>query len=419
DEKAQIISELDLQERIIPLSESETSPAANDTADEMLASEIDQADGVELRADTPEPKSNSSDAYSTEADSEAPQATTEDIQVVPADTKQTEQAEVLVDLRVDAINPNPVPTSRSQQTISISGQGFTPNSEVVVSWTGNEKKLSKTQIHYVSENQIDITITVGSSEDDWRVHVVDPEAGKSNTASFRVTQFDQGYQKDKWILTQNPGDFTLQLFGTNKQTNAEEFIQQHRLGDEAGYFYSRDDGKDWYRVIYGAFPDKAAAQQAASSLPASLKVKPWVRRLDDIQASINASRKVTQRNRPKTTTATAVSEPTSFPLAGASSAEYESWLWSQDPAKFTLQLLGARQSDSIKKFLRKYRKLNGKAVYFHTRHNDRDWYTVVYGVYETRKQAQQAIKRLPDELQTASPWIRSFASIHAELDRAD
>ena len=84
-----------------------------------------------------------------------------------------------------------------------------------------------------------------------------------------------------------------------------------------------------------------------------------------------------------------------------------------------VQLLGARQSDSIQKFLRKYDNLNGKAVYFHTRHDTRDWYTVVYGVYSNREQAQQAIKRLPGELQTASPWIRSFGSIHAELDRTD
>jgi len=69
--------------------------------------------------------------------------------------------------------------------------------------------------------------------------------------------------------------------------------------------------------------------------------------------------------------------------------------------------------------LRKYTNLSGKAVYFHTRHDTRDWYTVVYGVYPDKESAKRAIERLPAELKSSSPWIRSFASIHAELDRAE
>jgi len=174
--------------------------------------------------------------------------------------------------------------------------------------------------------------------------------------------------------------------------------------------------------VYGAYADKQAAANALTSLPATLgKITPWVRRFDDIQASVNATRVVAQttpRKPPVSSTAVMASQPANQP-ANSSETAHEAWLWSQDPRNFTLQLLGARSADSIREFLHKHAKLDDTAVYFHTRHDARDWYAVVYGVYPGREQAQAAIARLPAELRDASPWIRSFASIHAELDRTE
>ena len=174
-------------------------------------------------------------------------------------------------------------------------------------------------------------------------------------------------------------------------------------------------------MVYGVYPDQAAASAAIKTLPTSLhKIKPWVRRFDDIQASINASRKLVKKQnvpQPQPPLKPAVAS-TALPKSG-DIKQYESWIWSQDPRYFTLQLMGARELDSIKKFLGKYTNIDGNAVYFHTRHAGRDWYAVVYGVYPDKQKAQEAIKRLPPELQKASPWIRSFASIHAELARTE
>lgn len=408
ESQEQVTTELDLQERIISLSE----PAES-------ADSTQPADSVKEDANSAEQSSSEVNPENDLAEVSTPEKTEPE----QTETAPSTSVEIAISpVKLESVNPNPVSTSRSKQTISIRGEGFTADSEVMISWTGKEKKLASHQTHFVSENQIDITVTVGLTEDDWMVRVIDPKAGESNSAVFKVASVDQGYQKDKWILTQNPAGFTLQLLGTNKKENADQFIQQHKIAERAGYFISQRDGKDWYSVVYGAYSDKASAQQAAKRLPSSLKeIKPWVRRFDNLQASINATRKVAQRKKPKPEATAARSDSTPIPLAssGASPAQYEAWLWSQDPGSFTLQLLGARQSNSIEKFLRKYSNLNGKTVYFHTRHDTRDWYTVVYGVYSDRKQAQQAIKRLPQALQTASPWVRSFGSIHAELDRTD
>jgi len=393
----QIIKELDIKEKIISLSDDNTASKSNNET--PAEGETTQTAQTELSKPVQD--------GTNEIAGQQSGAVIEPEQVIPPP----------VETEIISISPNPVPISREQQTIIINGKGFTDDSQVTISWTGKQKQLSQTQTKVISDTQIQIAITVGLDEDDWGIKV-----GESNAFNFKVadTQIDEGYRKDKWLLAQNPSAFTLQLFGTNKKESADLFINEHKIGGKAGYFYNKNKGRDWYSVVYGQYADQARAKSAAKTLPTSLKkIKPWVRRLDDIQASINASRKLKVASKPKAKPKPAPKKIIKTIPANAKGPADQAWLWSQDPSNFTLQLLGARQSDSVKRFLRKYNDLSGKAVYFHTRHDTRDWYTVVYGVYADRAQATKAIKRLPKELQTASPWIRSFGSIHAELDRAE
>lgn len=324
---------------------------------------------------------------------------------------------VVPTLQLHSIEPDPVPASTQAQTLTLSGEGFDAGSEVVVSWANKEKKLPAARVKILNDKQMQVQLTVGTRMDKWQIHVINGQGVKSNVLVFQIAAAAPVKDTVKdWALAQEPGTFTLQLFGSHDKQNALAFMQKHKLGEQANYFVSEHNGKDWYSVVYGVYPDQAAATAASKTLPASLKsIKPWVRRMDDIQASINASRKVAQTKpsrKPAALTTTAVPK-------ARDATQFEAWIWSQDPRSFTLQLLGSRETDSVQKFLRKYSSLNGTAVYFHTRHATRDWYTVVYGVYPDKQQAQDAIKRLPPELQKASPWIRSFASIHAELDRTD
>lgn len=351
--------------------------------------------------------------------------------IVPENTITTKVSESMVkeepkpelqSIKLLSLEPDTLPGSVKSQTITIHGQGFTPQSEVTVGWTGKEVKLPPHKVEVKSEAEIKINIKVGRNADNWSIQVSDPGKGRSNSLGFQVTGIEDPLLKgERWVLAQSPAAFTLQLFGTNLKKNADEFIARHGIKAQSAYFFTQRNGKDWYSVVYGDFADQITATQTIKKLPAALqKLKPWVRRFDDIHASINASRKVVA-NKPKKILdrSTKIPLATSSLPANASTEQHASWLWSQDPRSFTLQLLGARQSDSVNKFLRKYTNLNGKAVYFHTRHNARDWYTVVYGVYPDKSAAKKAIERLPPELKSSSPWIRSFASIHAELDRAE
>jgi septal ring-binding cell division protein DamX/type II secretory pathway predicted ATPase ExeA len=389
-----------VEQKIIPLHPAPATPASQ-------ASE----------ATTAQPVSPPSPEKQTPA---ATEITTVPAAVAPPTEPQAVKAVPVPTVSLTSVTPNPLPASNAPQTITVNGEGFTPHTRVFVSWADKDHEIPPARVKLVNDKQLQLQLTVGTRHENWQVHVTDSEHGNSNTLAFKVaTASLLKQQVQDWVLAQEPGTFTLQLFGSHEQKNAEAFIRQHHLGQAAHVFVSERKGKDWYSVVYGVYPDQAAASSASKTLPASLKkIKPWVRRFDDIQASINASRKLTQQQKNKPVAKPATIFTTTLPKK-ADIKQYESWLWSQDPRYFTLQLTGARELDSIKKFLHQHANLDGRAIYFHTRHDGRDWYAVVYGVYADKQKAREAIKRLPAALQKASPWIRSFASIHAELARTE
>ncbi len=390
----------DVKQKIIPLDPQAMAEKAQQATEQSETPQITHTAPQPVVTETPEPTAPI-DANETAADFRKPQ-----------ESNVEKQAQ---SLQLFGIEPETITGSAAPQTITINGQGFTDDSDVIVSWSGNEKKLNEKQVSVISDTQLKISITTGENADNWTLRVTDPVKGKSNLLAFQVAAARQVPAKGKkWILSRSPGAFTLQLFGSNHKTNAESFIANHAIQKQATYFHNLRDGQDWYSVIYGEYSDQQAASNAIKALPASLKnLKPWIRRFDDIHASINSSSKLakTVQNKPEPL-------PAAAPLsANASAKEYAAWLWSQDPSKYTLQLLGARQVESVRQFLLKYAELGGKAIYFHTRHDQQDWYTVVYGVYADKDAAKRAIDRLPAELKSSSPWVRSFGSIHAELDR--
>lgn len=91
--------------------------------------------------------------------------------------------------------------------------------------------------------------------------------------------------KEVRLLSANQKHYTLQLLGASKEENVQRFIQHHAMGNKAHYIRTKVSGKDWFVVVYGDYPSKAAAQSAISTMPKSLKnenIKPWVRETNQI-----------------------------------------------------------------------------------------------------------------------------------------
>ena len=92
---------------------------------------------------------------------------------------------------------------------------------------------------------------------------------------------------DDWVREQNPRYYTLQLASSTNPRLIEKYYREHQLEGQAGYYRNVRKGKNWYALVYGAYPSSKAAQEAIATLPDGLKKwQPWVRRIKDIQRTM-------------------------------------------------------------------------------------------------------------------------------------
>ena len=88
----------------------------------------------------------------------------------------------------------------------------------------------------------------------------------------------------------------------------------------------------------------------------------------------------------------------------------DTWLDKQDPSHFSLQLIGVSKKTSALAYIKQY-KIDDMAHAIESTRKNKPWYSIVYGSFPTRGDAQKAIKTLPSDLQKTKPWIRTIASI--------
>jgi len=93
--------------------------------------------------------------------------------------------------------------------------------------------------------------------------------------------------QEKTILSWGESEFTLQIVGLSSEKSALEFIAAQSNKKDLLLFKTIRQGKDWYVVVSGHYPNAAAARQSAKSLPESqLKATPWPRDLKTIKQEI-------------------------------------------------------------------------------------------------------------------------------------
>ena len=94
----------------------------------------------------------------------------------------------------------------------------------------------------------------------------------------------------------------------------------------------------------------------------------------------------------------------------------ESWLLDQDSSFYTLQVLGVRNEESLLNFIKVHKLLQKQNVaYYKTAYRGKQWYPLLYGVYPTKSEAAEAVKKLPDKVQKSIPWIRKISAVQNEV----
>lgn len=84
-----------------------------------------------------------------------------------------------------------------------------------------------------------------------------------------------------WLRRRDPKAMTLQLVGARDRGAIDEFIAKHKLSGVYAV-YERDlGGKPWYSLVYGEYPDMAAAKRARAKLPKALH-SAWPRSFESV-----------------------------------------------------------------------------------------------------------------------------------------
>ncbi len=111
------------------------------------------------------------------------------------------------------------------------------------------------------------------------------------------------------------------------------------------------------------------------------------------------------------TSATAL-QPT--PAAASREPRDRDWVLSRPPDNYTIQVAAGSSEQALQAMLARY--LSGvEAACFLHRPAAREPWSVVVGSFPDRAAAELALTDLPPAIQRNQPWIRRFATLHAEL----
>ena len=327
----------------------------------------------------------------------------------------------IADVSIKSISPNPVIGSDTRQTVAITGQGFSRQTVLELEWDKNKKqfssRLTPDQFEFVSVSQIKLLVATGKKERQWKVSVKNPTSGSTTVVSFSVVSESQKVKtassqpvpkaqqiKGKnWLEQQPDANFTIQLFGSQNKQAIDQLISKYSLTGDIARFATIRGGQNWYSMTYGNYDSKQAANTAVSALnPKLTNPKPWVRSFSSIKKQLNLAGKqdtVIKSNVP------------SQSQSGTTQKKDEAWIWTQNPADYTIQLHALSTEKAIQDFINQ-QKIKSKSVYFKISRNGKPLYVLIYGAYPDKKSAEQASVQLASQIKNSQPWVRSFAKIH-------
>ena len=116
--------------------------------------------------------------------------------------------------------------------------------------------------------------------------------------------------------------------------------------------------------------------------------------------------------------ATPVSPAAASPLQQnrLSGSAFERQLLAMPAGSFTLQILGASSEANVQAFVERYGGgLRQTLGYYRSQRGGAPWFIVAYGEFTTREQASATLRRLPQALSAAGPWVRPIAAAQAEI----
>ncbi len=91
----------------------------------------------------------------------------------------------------------------------------------------------------------------------------------------------------RWLALREPGRYTLQLVGARDRAAVERYARDRGIASPHAIFERELDGRPWFSLVVGDYPDRAAALAARARLPDGIdRAKVWARTFESIQKSL-------------------------------------------------------------------------------------------------------------------------------------
>lgn len=95
----------------------------------------------------------------------------------------------------------------------------------------------------------------------------------------------------------------------------------------------------------------------------------------------------------------------------------ETWILSQTPTKFTIQLISGSDKKAVEKYAGKS-GLTGTHAICSYLVNGKRWYALIYKVFDSGHEARRALAELPGNIRKRSPWVRKFQELQSTITRS-
>lgn len=94
------------------------------------------------------------------------------------------------------------------------------------------------------------------------------------------------------------------------------------------------------------------------------------------------------------------------------------WVLNQNPRHYTLQLASSRSERRIRQYYEE-NQMQGKGGYYKKQQDGETWYFLIYGAFNSSRNASNEIQQLPEEIRKWSPWVRRLGNIQKVIKRND
>ncbi len=90
------------------------------------------------------------------------------------------------------------------------------------------------------------------------------------------------------------------------------------------------------------------------------------------------------------------------------------WIMQQKQSAYTYQLMGTWERAVVDEFIKKY-SLTGNIAVFASMRENKIWYALIYGVYDSKNAALAANRQWPAPLNSVSTWLRRFDDVQKQI----